>query len=1212
MKKRLLVLWSVLGLLIPYFLPASIVVAEEIETSRGIYFLSEPTEQVDFSTEKEQLSEIFQEKDWVFLNPINIRFYVEGQLDYQKYFPVFKDGDFHQLIDESNWQLAPSEVAGFIQNHSKTTKPTSPMTFIIVNYAWYGFFDETWYDLYLNEPADLSELLSDLEETIIIRDLFTDYQDQVKQEQSNQKALESSQQSTSSREETNHDFSTSTESQENKQSEESKENVEGISEDEPEGAIRKNTIEKLEVIEDYKSENKKVLLENYHGDWGDFDYTNGLIDSTNSNGFAFVNRIGEYTFNRKDFYFLIKEKDGKYAYAQSIYTNSFPHSSNLQLKRLGMDGVHYRMLGGNSGSGNQVNSHRTIRLIGFQFIPEFYRFYDVNSNDDPNKNQNIHVFLNWLNFWTDNEVTVIQKDTLLSMENYIREKNSGVKYEPLGIDYTNGLIEIDGSNEGIFVTNRGFYGLGSNLYFLIKSKDGKYAYTRNIYTNSYQHNSIRLNKRGTDAVHYRFSGGDHGTSLNINSSKTPIIVGFEFKPDFYRFYDVSSDEDPYKNQNIHVFLNWLNFWTENEITVIQKDNTLSMDNYVRGKNSGVKYEPLGIDYTNGLIEREDSDEGTFVSNGAFYGLGSNLYFLIKSKNGKYAYTQQIYTNSYQHNSIRLSKQGTDGVHYRFSGGDHGTALNINSSIAPPVIVGFEFRSEFYLFYDVTKNEDPYKNKNIHVFLNWLNFWTDNEITIVQTDAVDLYVAQKNNDIQPWRFFKTGRQSIRDQTFSLTLDETTRLDFDMRGRSGQRLTVYQENETKVFGRKYSGFNNTVTLDLPAGSYYIAMTDITAETTLQIRRHQFNDFQLSIDTNPERTHIYLNGVFHQELTDIYAPHHRPLQLPTAVSVSNKLNSIWRTSRGSHPVLDAMFGKNYLLGTNLREQTFPTVGNLPLGSTSLSAPLQYVGNGQFYTDAQIVNFGPQQRFVITGSTLLLAMAGTLVVYYAAHLIHTNQLQLTTPSIFREFETGSWEELEKFTYHGIVSYEGKTYGVNDETGEIKNTETGEELPKSVIPDDIRKSAAGASKLAINKILADLKRVGIDNIEDEYEWYTFKDLVQDELEGYGNKRGHTIEKHVMKSDAYLKNRLNTDNLLFSSTYYGVVEALIAINVTKLKHPEVFQNVGKQEGQFVKTPFELGKGYNSKNVLWSPLRNNQLYLMPSSSEKGFRVLTSYPVYKMGD
>ena len=102
-----------------------------------------------------------------------------------------------------------------------------------------------------------------------------------------------------------------------------------------------------------------------------------------------------------------------------------------------------------------------------------------------------------------------------------------------------------------------------------------------------------------------------------------------------------------------------------------------------------------------------------------------------------------------------------------------------------------------------------------------------------------------------------------------------------------------------------------------------------------------------------------------------------------------------------------------------------------------------------------------------------------------------------------------------------------------------------------------------------------------------------------------------MKSDAYLKNRLNTDNLLFSSTYYGVVEALIAINVTKLKYPEVFQNVGKQKGQFVDTPFALGKGY-SNNGLWNPLRNNQLFLMPSSSEKGFRVLTSYPVYRMGD
>jgi hypothetical protein len=103
-----------------------------------------------------------------------------------------------------------------------------------------------------------------------------------------------------------------------------------------------------------------------------------------------------------------------------------------------------------------------------------------------------------------------------------------------------------------------------------------------------------------------------------------------------------------------------------------------------------------------------------------------------------------------------------------------------------------------------------------------------------------------------------------------------------------------------------------------------------------------------------------------------------------------------------------------------------------------------------------------------------------------------------------------------------------------------------------------------------------------------------------------------MKSDTYLKNRLNTDNLLFSSTYYGVVEALIAINVTKLKHPEIFQNVVNQKGQFVETPFRLGKGLNRGGITFNPLENIQLYLMPSTSEKGYRVLTSYPVFKMGD
>ncbi len=1043
MKKRLLILWSVLGLLIPYFLPASIVVAEEIETSRGIYFLSEPAEQVDFSTEKEQLSEIFQEEDWVFLNPINIRFYVEGQLDYQKYFPVFKDGDFHQLIDESSWQLAPSEVADFIQNHSKTTKPTSPMTFIIVNYAWYGFFDETWYDLYLNKPADLSELLSDLEETIIIRDLFTDYQDQVKQEQSNQKALESSQQSTSSREETNHDFSTSKESQENKQSEESKENVEGVSMDE-------------------NSE-----------------------DATSSDS---------------------DKSDKKSESDEEVYSE--PNEVNGE------------------------NSYTTVRHADFD---ELFR-----SN--------------------------LQSDR-------------GDK------DYTNNLnLETDIRSERNQHTL-----LKQEAYFLVLSKDGKYSYGKTVYLPS--------SVGSISGSRFSHIGGE----LGAHRSRYKLSQSYYFKmhPKFFEFYkDVPKGYDPCADKDLNYFLNWINHWSEDEISIVEKEY-MTLDHYVRRSNKGIDDRFEEKDHTKDLEVKSNNN----VSGTQYLLLNEESYFLIRSKDGRYSYGKVI-------NRMPPSRIKMERPRFTLTGGDPGAnQIRYKSSQS----YYFTMRPEFFEFYkDVPSGYDPCADKDLNYFLNWINHWSEDEISIVIPNSIDLLVAKKNNHIQPWRFFNEGRRSIKNQYFSLTLDETTRLDFDMRGRSGQRLTVYQENETKVFDRKYSGSNNTVTLDLPAGSYYIAMTDITAETTLQIRRHQFNDFQLSIDTNPERTHIYLNGVFHQELTDIYAPHHRPLQLPTAVSVSNKLNSIWRTSRGSHPVLDAMFGKNYLLGTNLREQTFPNVGNLPLGSTSLSAPLQYVGNGQFYTDAQIVNFGPQQRFVITGSTLLLAMAGTLVVYYAAHLIHTNQLQLTTPSIFREFETGSWEELEKFTYHGIVSYEGKTYGVNDETGEIKNTETGEELPKSVIPDDIRKSAAGASKLAIYKILADLDELGIDNIEDEYEWYTFKDLVQDELEGQGNKRGHTIEKHVMKSDAYLKNRLNTDNLLFSSTYYGVVEALIAINVTKLKHPEVFQNVGKQKGQFVDTPFALGKGYNSNNVPWSPLRNNQLFLMPSSSEKGFRVLTSYPVYKMGD
>ncbi|EPH87271.1 hypothetical protein D922_04199, partial [Enterococcus faecalis 06-MB-DW-09] len=416
MKKRLLVLWSVLGLLIPYFLPASIVVAEEIETSRGIYFLSEPAEQVDFSTEKEQLSEIFQEEDWVFLNPINIHFYVEGQLDYQKYFPVFKDGDFHQLIDVSSWQLAPSEVADFIQNHSRTTKPTSPMTFIIVNYAWYGFFDETWYDLYLNEPADLSELLSDLEETIIIRDLFTDYQDQVKQEQSNQKALESSQQSTSSREETNHDFSTSTESQENKQSEESKENVEGVSMDEnSEDATSSDSDKsdkKSESDEEVYSEPNEINGENSYttirhadfdelfrsnlqSEWDDKDYTNNLNLETDIRS-----ERNQHTLLKQEAYFLVLSKDGKYSYGKTVY---------LPSSGVSISSSRFSLTGGEPGA-NRVR-YKLSQSYFFTMRPEFHEFYkDIPRGYDPCADKDINYFLNWINYWSEDEITIIEKE----------------------------------------------------------------------------------------------------------------------------------------------------------------------------------------------------------------------------------------------------------------------------------------------------------------------------------------------------------------------------------------------------------------------------------------------------------------------------------------------------------------------------------------------------------------------------------------------------------------------------------------------------------------------------------------------------------------------------------------------------------------------------------------------------------------------------------
>ena len=65
-------------------------------------------------------------------------------------------------------------------------------------------------------------------------------------------------------------------------------------------------------------------------------------------------------------------------------------------------------------------------------------------------------------------------------------------------------------------------------------------------------------------------------------------------------------------------------------------------------------------------------------------------------------------------------------------------------------------------------------------------------------------------------------------------------------------------------------------------------------------------------------------------------------------------------------------------------------------------------------------------------------------------------------------------------------------------------------------------------------------------------DNILDEMEG-PPKNGHTIERHVGKSEEDLKNRLKTDKVSAASTYYDKETATKAVK-DSLKHDKEIQD----------------------------------------------------------
>ncbi|MGG2016743.1 RNase A-like domain-containing lipoprotein [Bacillus sp. S10(2024)] len=128
-------------------------------------------------------------------------------------------------------------------------------------------------------------------------------------------------------------------------------------------------------------------------------------------------------------------------------------------------------------------------------------------------------------------------------------------------------------------------------------------------------------------------------------------------------------------------------------------------------------------------------------------------------------------------------------------------------------------------------------------------------------------------------------------------------------------------------------------------------------------------------------------------------------------------------------------------------------------------------------------------------------------------------------------------------------------------------------------------------------------------------DKILDEMEG-PPKNGHTLERHVGKTDEQLKERLRTDNVSAASTYYDKETATKAVKDTLKQHEKEINKWLKEskENRLVlntKHDFAVGKTALKKDMrIKDGLRNTVTVLQrDKGSQLGFKIVTSYPSEK---
>ncbi|PEL31138.1 hypothetical protein CN608_08150 [Bacillus pseudomycoides] len=126
------------------------------------------------------------------------------------------------------------------------------------------------------------------------------------------------------------------------------------------------------------------------------------------------------------------------------------------------------------------------------------------------------------------------------------------------------------------------------------------------------------------------------------------------------------------------------------------------------------------------------------------------------------------------------------------------------------------------------------------------------------------------------------------------------------------------------------------------------------------------------------------------------------------------------------------------------------------------------------------------------------------------------------------------------------------------------------------------------------------------------KDTILDEMEG-PPKNGHTIERHVGKTEDELKKRLQTDKVSAASTYYDKEIATKAVKDSLKQHEQEIEKWLKnsKENRLVlnaKHSFPVGKTVLKRDMsVKDKLMNTVTVLVrDKSGALGFKIITSYP------